>query len=429
MQPSGDHTDDEDSGTSDDDETSVASADAEEQAYLLEIQQQDKSGRRTATPSRSSSTSMYRSPVSPTLSRASAHSAAAARYYNSNNNNSSRVMRGTNNSRAQMRAPSAASSVTGGAGRRISQASPSITPNTNINNKKRTTTTSINNNNNNNNRLGGGMFVEQVTEPFDPHVNPWAQQPSTVRQYKVDDGHSETSSMNNDPAHHHHQQQQHPHHHHQQQRPSIIQLPSPVISATSANATLLSSPAQPPQRHLQSPSSAASSMTATGPAPVARVEGGLASSSSVVSQSTNNNNNNNNNSLLTDQQYTSVVALGPATKRALDTLQAEIIALNDRIDGLRQELVERDRHKVSSAQDGDDDDSSRSNNSNKESWDGWRWVVKAAVKHAAMNLLMASLLFLALYRQKSPVAYVILGQIAKHWRRTKLRLTISKILV
>ena len=33
----------------------------------------------------------------------------------------------------------------------------------------------------------------------------------------------------------------------------------------------------------------------------------------------------------------SVVALGPATKRALENLQHEIVALNNRIDGLKEE--------------------------------------------------------------------------------------------
>ena len=303
------------------------------------------------------------------------------------------MTRTTNNNRAQqhMRAPSAASSVAG-TGRRYSQASVSNTnhyyntnnnkrrnnnnSNSNTNNNNNTSNNS-NNNNNNKGRLGGGMFVEQAAEPFDPHVNPWAQQPSTVRQYKVDDGHSETSSNFND-----------------SQRPSIVQLPSPIISATSASAVL--SPAPHPQqrppsrsqqqqrqqqqqqqlqqlqqaRHMHSPSSVASSMTAMGPSPTLQAEGGMASSSSVISQ-----NNNNNSGLLTDHQYTSVVALGPATKRALDTLQAEIIALNDRIDGLRQELVERDRRKVNIPRPDDDDDAAESEDNN-EIWDGWRWVVK-----------------------------------------------------
>lgn len=78
------------------------------------------------------------------------------------------------------------------------------------------------------------------------------------------------------------------------------------------------------------------------------------------------------NRLLTEQQYTSVVALGPATKRALETLQAEIIGLNERIDGLRQELIDRDdmqkKRAITTDNDDDDDDD--------EVWDAWGWVLK-----------------------------------------------------
>lgn len=81
------------------------------------------------------------------------------------------------------------------------------------------------------------------------------------------------------------------------------------------------------------------------------------------------------NRLLTEQQYTSVVALGPATKRALETLQAEIIGLNERIDGLRQELIDRDdvqrkRTLLTTTNDEDDD----------EVWDAWGWVLKVMKK-------------------------------------------------
>jgi hypothetical protein len=78
------------------------------------------------------------------------------------------------------------------------------------------------------------------------------------------------------------------------------------------------------------------------------------------------------NRLLTEQQYTSVVALGPATKRALETLQAEIIGLNERIDGLRQELIDRDdmqkKRTLMTTNDEDDD----------EVWDAWGWVLKVS---------------------------------------------------
>lgn len=84
----------------------------------------------------------------------------------------------------------------------------------------------------------------------------------------------------------------------------------------------------------------------------------------------NNLHSNMGNRLLTDQQYTSVVALGPATKRALETLQAEIIALNQRIDGLRQELI------ASPSQQGSDDTKKEDGHTDKEAWNAWSWVLK-----------------------------------------------------
>ncbi|KAJ8659040.1 hypothetical protein O0I10_005078 [Lichtheimia ornata] len=229
-------------------------------------------------------------------------------------------------------------------------------------------------------RVGRPMINE---EPFDPHVNPWAP---PLQRYKIDDG----QSMDEDNG-------------------RLMQLPSPVISANSMH--------HQQQQHsisLRSPhhgSSAASSMTATPTATRLPID-------------------TSNNQLLTDQQYTSVVALGPATKRALDTLQAEIVALNERIDGLRQELTERNQarrlpnNKGNAADDGDDDD-----DANSEVWEGWKWVAKAALRHALVNMAMAFILFVMLYQRGSPVAYIIIGQMNKFWRAARVRLLISKILV
>lgn len=74
---------------------------------------------------------------------------------------------------------------------------------------------------------------------------------------------------------------------------------------------------------------------------------------------------------------TSVVALGPATKRALESLQNEVIALNDRIDDLRRELVERDKQRAavlskrrrSSSNSGEEEE-------DDEFDEGWKWVIK-----------------------------------------------------
>lgn len=133
----------------------------------------------------------------------------------------------------------------------------------------------------------------RLLDDIDPNVNPWTTHPS-VTKYKVDDGHSDMEAGT----------------------VSTVQLPSPVISTTSS--------VQRPRLHSPNPpESTASSVTATGPPSTAQPA--------------------NPASLLTEQQYTSVVALGPATKRALDTLQSEIVALNNRIDGLRLELTRRNQ--------------------------------------------------------------------------------------
>lgn len=65
----------------------------------------------------------------------------------------------------------------------------------------------------------------------------------------------------------------------------------------------------------------------------------------------------------------SAVTLGPATKKALDSLQNEVIALNDRISDLRRELVKRDKqHVIKKKPDvGDKSDDKKG---------GWHWIIK-----------------------------------------------------
>ncbi|ORX58324.1 hypothetical protein DM01DRAFT_1223371 [Hesseltinella vesiculosa] len=114
--------------------------------------------------------------------------------------------------------------------------------------------------------------------------------------------------------------------------------------------------------------------------------------------------------------YASVVSLGPATKRALETLQAEIIALNERVDDIRQEILRRNpQHAIvssSSAADGDD-------------WDGWKWVIKAAIKHAAVNLLTVLLLYLLFKR--GPL--VSASQFSQMWHKLRNRLRVVTVVV
>ena len=65
---------------------------------------------------------------------------------------------------------------------------------------------------------------------------------------------------------------------------------------------------------------------------------------------------------------TSVVSLGPATRRALETLETEIIALNERIDGLKQELRANISNNVPSS-------TAPRKKKRAGQWP-WRWIVK-----------------------------------------------------
>ncbi|OAD01640.1 hypothetical protein MUCCIDRAFT_156605 [Mucor lusitanicus CBS 277.49] len=186
-------------------------------------------------------------------------------------------------------------------------------------------------------------------------------------------------------------------------------------------------------------SSASSSVTAT-------PQNNMLSSMSEGRASRNNNNNRhftfaNAEAHLQQQppqqphQHISTLALGPATKRALESLQNEVIALNDRIDDLRRELAERDklqRAKSNKDQDSggdgdvDDDDDS---DSSYDMGDGWRWVIKAAVKYAGVNLMTAFILFFILYKTNSPIAFAILKQSSRFWQSFRLRVLISNVVV
>ncbi|KAI8890437.1 ACBP-domain-containing protein [Backusella circina FSU 941] len=113
--------------------------------------------------------------------------------------------------------------------------------------------------------------------------------------------------------------------------------------------------------------------------------------------------------------------LGPATKKALESLKSEIVALNERIDGLRNELKTRDHRKTATP-------AIAPRKPKDERWEGWKWVYKATLRHAFMNLATAVLLFILLYKNNSPIAHVIIKVILRMWQRIKLRLMISSLL-
>jgi hypothetical protein len=75
----------------------------------------------------------------------------------------------------------------------------------------------------------------------------------------------------------------------------------------------------------------------------------------------------------TEQVAPSVVALGPATKRALENLQQEIVALNSRIDELKDELIERNTARQRRTT---NDKPTSDSGSDDDNWDTWRWVLK-----------------------------------------------------
>ncbi|KAG0764980.1 hypothetical protein G6F33_002109 [Rhizopus arrhizus] len=108
-------------------------------------------------------------------------------------------------------------------------------------------------------------------------------------------------------------------------------------------------------------------------------------------------------------------ALGPATKRAIEYLQSELIALNERVDDLRRELIERDKQRLIQFKKNEQsitttNTTTTTTTTNEDNNDGWKWVIKAVLKYAGVNFMTALVLFLILYKIKSPIAYVILRQ-------------------
>lgn len=121
----------------------------------------------------------------------------------------------------------------------------------------------------------------------------------------------------------------------------------------------------------------------------------------------------NNHSLGARSEVQQQVMLGPATKRALESIQREIEALNERINGLRDEIVNRDT--VSRRE------PAKSLRKPLLPDDGWKWVIKAAVKHALMNLVTATVLFIILYKNDSPISQVIIRLVRKYLQKLKVK--------
>jgi hypothetical protein len=354
-------------------DSSVASEDAEEQAYLRDIQQSIKVTSFTVP----DTTTPYGSPDRSMLQRR--QSAMLTRNNNNNNNN--------NNISSSNRPGSVASVQTMVTApttprqlplTRPPSAATSVRTGTSNSNKRRPVAQMTARDD-----LRGNLLEEEY---IDTNVNPWQQVlPSITHDSGASSSEEET--------------QHYPYRHGRRSKTpnGQLRLPSPMYHTRRLGQ--LSSPPLNPQVHgmtpiqqsqFQSPvfgSSTSSSVTATPQNNTSR------SSSRMVYTPTNTN--ERPNSRLFDQPRQpnlTTVALGPATKRALESLQNEVIALNDRIDDLRRELVERDIRR--SAQQ-DTSSSSSSNNSEGSTddfnTDNWKWVIKV---HTAMCITIEKILIL-----------------------------------
>ncbi|KAI9334851.1 acyl CoA binding protein-domain-containing protein [Pilaira anomala] len=263
-----------------------------------------------------------------------------------------------------------------------------------------------------------------IEEEFDHSVNPWQHLPPTTTTTRNINS-SEDSIENNG-----------------SRSSNVLRLPSPMYNRIQQQQRSLTSPSPPPYpQHLQS-MTAIYKQQQQQQNTYSPVPGSSASSSVTATPQLNHTVSNRNlyTPTTTDsrpvsqlryidpnQPYTSV-ALGPATKRALESLQNEIIALNERIDDLRKELVERDRQrairKKSDTEEGEETESDI-----EDIGDGWKWVIKAALKYASVNLMTGFILFFILYKTGSPIAYAILKQTGKFWQTFKLRVLISNVVV
>jgi hypothetical protein len=79
-----------------------------------------------------------------------------------------------------------------------------------------------------------------------------------------------------------------------------------------------------------------------------------------------------------------------SSDNALESLQTEVAALTEQLDHFRKTLAE--------------------NKMERQRWSWW-WLVKTLVKHASINLLILTLVFLVLLKRKSPIAYAIVAHV------------------
>ncbi|KAI8062718.1 hypothetical protein BC940DRAFT_115325 [Gongronella butleri] len=271
-------------------------------------------------------------------------------------------------------------------------------------------------------------------EPFDQHVNPWANQapmpvpPNAQQPQQPLSLSSSTATLS--PLDRRILQQQHHH------AATSTASSSPILG--SSRLRTLQSPLQHhPPSMTQPGSSNSSTITATTAnvrsmsASYYRQQQATPTPASVQQQQQQLQQQQQqqqppSRAQINDYAYASVVSLGPATRRALESLQAEIIALNERVDDIRHEVLRRNqlqgtetRWPVAPPAEGDGSDD----------WEGWKWVIKAALKHAAVNLLTMLLVLWILHKRGSPAAVAVVGHFAKLWQKVRTHFRLITVIV
>ncbi|KAH8547455.1 acyl CoA binding protein-domain-containing protein [Umbelopsis sp. PMI_123] len=88
--------------------------------------------------------------------------------------------------------------------------------------------------------------------------------------------------------------------------------------------------------------------------------------------------------------------LSSVAERALENLQTDVTALTEQIDILRRGIFEKEMKRKA------------------EKWT-WSWLFKTTAKHAVVNLIILTLIFLFLLKRKSPIAYAIIAYLGPWW--------------
>ncbi|KAI9257193.1 acyl CoA binding protein-domain-containing protein [Phascolomyces articulosus] len=112
--------------------------------------------------------------------------------------------------------------------------------------------------------------------------------------------------------------------------------------------------------------------------------------SAAVKRSSSSNSNKNNNSNSNKEEKSSRGL--PVSERALESLQTEVTALSEQIDRLTRGMVARDERQ------------------RQMRW-SWFRLIKSIMKHTLINSLVLLLVFMVLWRRKSPVALAIVSYV------------------